>query len=362
MKQAPNNGDPATSNITLTSTGPDNVPVLVPVPVPVTALMIITDLPEETALGITGNLLLYQNLKQVPNINSKLLNFSQDEYGPPSHWPISYLYNDPPPNETYPWVPERHYHHHGQEDDSPKIRFKNPNNKAAYPKATVHKLDVKDNPPAKDPGEVMPPSGEDEQNDKNQPINPRVNYSKKLEMIDKVPDSDLKYVINLNPSNCGKDHVHNHNNEVPQFSSTTSKPQIEISNFLSSNSSAVLYTSAKRQLSEQLKALMENELEMNKNISDVEVGIINNDTDVNSNKTKEIIHKVEKIIEENSKENNVSTTETAEIEMLDKESSEHVGYVAHYIDYREAKPRKEDDSAMTRFWNWSQEKYSNGRS
>lgn len=242
----------------------------------------------------------------------------QEDYGPPSYWPISYLYMEPPPNETDHWMPDRHPSHayHDHNEDSPRIRFKQPNNKSAYPKATVQKLDVKDTPPAADPGDEMPSEEE-----KSPSFNPRTNYAKKLETDGKNSNSEHQ------PASGGCGEKENLKNQVEQFSSSTLAP------FLISENTTIELSTMKRELSDKLQVSNESE---------------------SSNKTKEVIKKIEKIIEENSKEN--ETISESMSKTMDKSSSESIGVAAKYVT-RRLRPKEEDD-AMTRFWNWGQEKYS----
>jgi len=107
------------------------------------------------------------------------LSFScRQEYGPPSQWPILYLYPEPPPNETSYFTPNSNYQEpNSYDDDSPQIQFR-PNNPHVYPKAIVQKLDLKDaEPPKSSNGDSI------------QLINPRKNFGKKI----KEPEYVLKY-------------------------------------------------------------------------------------------------------------------------------------------------------------------------
>ncbi|KAL0268701.1 UNVERIFIED_CONTAM: hypothetical protein PYX00_010532 [Menopon gallinae] len=178
-------------------------------------------------------------------------NYGEEEYGPPSYWPILYLYAEPPPNVTESWILEDPHHspYYLQEhyDDDPKIQFRPSKNRFSYPKGIVLKIDLKDKPVASDPGH------EAHKHEVHSPhIHPRYNYRKNLNAVERVPLNDLNYPYH-GIHNCEKESLKLQEDPV----SSTSAPPLD-------------FTGSKRDLS-------------------------------TTEKSKEVIRDVEKLIEEKTK-------------------------------------------------------------
>ncbi|EEB11125.1 hypothetical protein Phum_PHUM090350 [Pediculus humanus corporis] len=161
-----------------------------------------------------------------------------DEYDFPIYWPISYLYSEPPPNETIYWEDDdehvidddeyyfHHDHHHfadalehhileeeqeGEKysEESPVIRFKPHGHKVPYPKVVVQKLDHSNNNIIKHHQDGNDDDDDDDDRDKK---------FKKTDSSLKVPISDV--ILEKYPKdNSNNNNNNNYNNETEKFNS-----------------------------------------------------------------------------------------------------------------------------------------------